>query len=251
MSLQDESNSIKNLDFQEINTKKSFKIIKNFQKTNDTFGVLLNGDVIYITKYGMYDLYPNIQLTVIHDLSFCDVFKHGITLNSQFEYEISKAKPVETVIQKKILKQNLEKYDLEKYDLEKYDMYTNKNTEKSNRVMLNKNIKQLSKTARSRKKKILKPNKLNEMEMENTEPFHNDTVYICDINQSICKCDQCITNQTCQHCGSSYKQLSLYDSIYSSIDGTIMCDNCAKYECCPNCGWESGGSYCNYCRSDY
>jgi len=263
MSLQDELNSINILDFEEnVRIETKFTIITHFKQTNDTFGFTSNGDVIYITKYGMFDLDPNIQLTVTPSLSFCDVFKHGITLDSQFQFEISKARQVETVIQKKILtnkkyfeiydldKYDLDKYDLDKYDLDKYDLYNNKKTAKSASFMLNKkNIKQISKTARSRKKKIFKPNKLNEI--ENNKPFPNDILYldICNENQYICQCNQCIINKTCQCCGVD-KELTKYNSIYS-INGSLMCDDCAKYECCGNCGWESGGSYCNYCRFVY
>jgi hypothetical protein len=186
MSLQYKSKSIEN---------RSFQIIKNFQETNDTFGVSSNGEVIYITKYGMYDLDANIQLTVVPDLSFCDVLKHGITLDSQFEYEISKAKPVETVIQQKIIKQNLEKSDIKESDLDKSDLYTNKNTKKSNRFFFYKknikNIKQISKTARSRKKKISKSNKI---EVDN-ESFSNNGynyLFLYRKDNYICECKYCM-----------------------------------------------------------
>ena len=86
MSLLNISKSINSLDFTDhmLKHRQSFKIIGNFKETIDTFGYTPDRSVIYVTKYGMYDFNSNIQLNVTPHLSFCDVFKHGLTLVSQF-----------------------------------------------------------------------------------------------------------------------------------------------------------------------
>jgi hypothetical protein len=100
-------------------------------------------------------------------------------------------------------------------------------------------VKKLVKTARSRTKKCDKPQK--------------NYGIVCN-NQRVCKCDECVENRisyveqrTCECCGLEGDNVEHYNSIHSS-KGTKMCPTCAKSECCPNCKWDSGGSYCKYCR---
>ena len=78
----------------------------------------------------------------------------------------------------------------------------------------------------------------------------------CVPDQSICMCYQCVYNRKnikklkCDSCGIEGYDVYKYNSVYNK-NGSNLCDLCAENECCEGCGWESYGSLCEYCKSDF
>ena len=51
----------------------------------------------------------------------------------------------------------------------------------------------------------------------------------------------------CEICNIKKNTTKIYNSIFSK-NGSMLCNDCCVNECCPGCGWESGGDVCSSCR---
>ena len=104
--------------------------------------------------------------------------------------------------------------------------------------------------SRRKKNQLIRPSSLQSKVSLIDVDHKNNEEKFCE-DQRICLCYQCIENNYGQQCGSCGKRnytVQYYKSNYS-IDRELLCDSCYLHECCPICGYESGGEICRLCRS--
>jgi hypothetical protein len=216
-------------------------------------------NITQITPIGMFadgnsfGIHDGVLVNIADTTTWAGVFKNGLSVDEQFFHQIY-VRPVDSVIPTPI-NTNSKAYhyyfdyfdDLDHLDdLDRLNDLNHKQKREQYGIS-SRSKKSKEKTARSRQRKRKKPQKIMSQQ---------EIVSGCGYDQLICNCYQCIENKKtfieqriCDCCGNGNDDLNYYNSIYSESQ-TKMCDSCAMCECCPSCGWESGGSYCRYCRSE-
>ena len=76
-------------------------------------------------------------------------------------------------------------------------------------------------------------------------------------NKITCLCYKCVENrkleifgELCGCCGKRNQNVRKYKSI-NNYEESLLCNECCIYETCPSCGYDSGGSLCNFCKDEY
>jgi hypothetical protein len=203
----------------------------NYFADGSDFGVTKTGELVRIVKTS----------------TWAGVFENGLSVNKQYELEtcVRTSESVIPVIKSSNIVKKVDYDDLLSI-IDELDYKTVKVLRGSHPFTSTSSAKQRAKTARSRTKHQWSI----ERHVQRLEPE-------LDCSKVKCKCYSCTTNRkyiikldTCSCCGT-YKpgDVKHYNSVFLK-KGSLMCSICAKYECCPGCGWDAGG-ICKYCKHSF
>ena len=213
----------------------NFRPITGGYIDQDKFGITESGDVIYVTNRNTWaEIFEHGLLLSLSPVIFIQQEPKNITGERESSYT-KMSHPTRPYMSANFL-QRVETHCRKLFP--KYYTKPKKTKEKSNKLR--------AKTKRSRKFKVEKPQKnifyaQNQQDQQDQQDTKEELVNKCFTEWSV---------DTCSICKDSAHTVMHYKSVFTK-NGSYMCDECSRFECCPGCGWDTGGSVCRTCLSEY